>query len=321
MWARCFSSRRTSPFSAMICKSFRTVVYWVGLRYPMVSWTSRTVLGPRLQRTVRSSSSASVGRGGSGVCSGIYEEVTTNLFVCQVENGFLAQVAPSKRLLHQLPTADGRTVVLAAARIVRFPGAGCDAQVRTAIGVVGLAAALGLDQTLPHIVVFRSADHILGLGRQNALNLLLRVIDPLSVHGVRAKHPGSQTRFAALQRLQLLEDADRAVRVVSRRIHVLHAQIVGLGLVGPAETGEQRLDPHGRSLSHCIARPAAQDHAQRQAQNAGDLALGGAAGQVTGGYVRDLMRHRTRKLVLFGRNLDQPRVDKDEPAGEGKCVG
>src|SRR5271157_3912387 len=70
MWARCFSSRRTSPFSAMIWRTFRTVVYCVGLRRTMASWTARTVEAPRLQRMVRISSSASVGRGGSGVCVG-----------------------------------------------------------------------------------------------------------------------------------------------------------------------------------------------------------------------------------------------------------
>ena len=64
----------------MICSILSTVVYWVGLRMEMVSWTSRTVVGPRLQRTVRISSSASVGLGSF---SAIYEEVTTKMFVCQ----------------------------------------------------------------------------------------------------------------------------------------------------------------------------------------------------------------------------------------------
>src|SRR5579883_397886 len=63
----------------MICINFRMVVYCAGRRAAMVSCTSRTVLGPRLQRTVRMSSSASVGRGGS--C--IYENLTTKAFVCQ----------------------------------------------------------------------------------------------------------------------------------------------------------------------------------------------------------------------------------------------
>src|SRR5579862_3398416 len=80
MCARCFSSRRTSPFSAMICSILRIVVYCAGRRAAIVSWTSRTVVGPRLQRTVKISSSASVGLGG---CSVIYEELTTILFVCQ----------------------------------------------------------------------------------------------------------------------------------------------------------------------------------------------------------------------------------------------
>src|ERR1035438_9136354 len=80
MCARCFSSRRTSPFSAMICSILSTVVYWVGLRAQMQACTSRTVVGPRLHSTVRISNSASVGLGSF---SAIYEEVTTKTFVCQ----------------------------------------------------------------------------------------------------------------------------------------------------------------------------------------------------------------------------------------------
>src|SRR5271155_1712275 len=62
----------------MICSVFSTVVYCAGLRFAMTSWISRTVAGPRLQRTVRISSSPSVGLGS------IYEDLTTNGFVCQL---------------------------------------------------------------------------------------------------------------------------------------------------------------------------------------------------------------------------------------------
>src|SRR5450759_1139562 len=80
MCARCFSSRRTRPFSAMICSILSTVVYCVGLRAQIATCTSRTVVGPRLKSTVSISSSASVGLGS---ISAIYEEVTTKMFVCQ----------------------------------------------------------------------------------------------------------------------------------------------------------------------------------------------------------------------------------------------
>src|ERR1017187_6772381 len=80
MCARCFSSRRTRPFSAMIWSILSTVVYCVGLRAQIASCTSRTVVGPRLHNTVRISSSASVGLGSF---SAIYEELTTKTFVCQ----------------------------------------------------------------------------------------------------------------------------------------------------------------------------------------------------------------------------------------------
>src|SRR5581483_9354997 len=81
MWARWLSSRCTRRFSAMIWRSFKTVVYCVGLRWAMASWTSRTVLAPRSHSTVKISSSASVGRGGSGWLVGIYEDFTTKPFV------------------------------------------------------------------------------------------------------------------------------------------------------------------------------------------------------------------------------------------------
>src|SRR5580658_10653891 len=77
MWARCCSLRRTKPFSVMICRNFSTVLYCAGLRRLTLSWTWRTVLGPRLQRTVRISSSASVGRGGCCDIRKHYYEVFT----------------------------------------------------------------------------------------------------------------------------------------------------------------------------------------------------------------------------------------------------
>src|SRR5580698_2410708 len=64
----------------MICSVLSTVVYCAGLRFAMTSWISRTVDGPRLQRTVRISSSLSVGLGS------IYEDITTKTFVCQLQS-------------------------------------------------------------------------------------------------------------------------------------------------------------------------------------------------------------------------------------------
>src|ERR1017187_1363689 len=100
MCARCFSSRRTSPFSAIICSIFSTVVYCVGLRAQTHSCTCRTVAGPRLQSTVRISNSASVGRGS---ISAIYEELTTKTFVCQEELSGIRL-----RLVHPSATRTGK---------------------------------------------------------------------------------------------------------------------------------------------------------------------------------------------------------------------
>lgn len=46
----------------MICMSFKTVVYPVGLVWFKIPWISRTVAGPWPHKTRRISSSASVGR-------------------------------------------------------------------------------------------------------------------------------------------------------------------------------------------------------------------------------------------------------------------
>src|SRR5260370_41299896 len=77
----------------MICMNFRTVLYCAGRRRLITLYTSRTVAGPMLHSTVRISSSALVGRGGS---CGIYEDITSNTFVCQV--GFFAEVERRSRV-------------------------------------------------------------------------------------------------------------------------------------------------------------------------------------------------------------------------------
>src|SRR5262245_39296287 len=66
----------------MICISFKVVVYFDGLVSEISSWTDRTVAGPVLQRMLRISFSASVGR--ECVFRGlIFEIFSTNIFVCQ----------------------------------------------------------------------------------------------------------------------------------------------------------------------------------------------------------------------------------------------
>src|SRR5579864_1458760 len=64
----------------MICMNFRMVLYCAVRRRLMTLWISRTVAGPVDHSTVRISSSASVGLGGSAA---IYEDFTSKGFVCQ----------------------------------------------------------------------------------------------------------------------------------------------------------------------------------------------------------------------------------------------
>src|SRR5579871_2201839 len=245
MWARCFSSRRTRPFSAMIWSSFRTVVYCVGLRAPMVSCTSRTVLGPRLHKMVRISSSASVGRGRSGVGCFIYENVTTNAFVVSI--AFFWSL-----LFHQFAAADGGTIVFVVAGIPWLSVARSDSQMRTGIVLIFLAPVLRFDQPFPQVVVFRGADDVFGFRRQDLLDLFLGVVDALRIGGMGSQHFGDQPGLRLLQRHEFFEDADRAVRIVPCGVHVLHSQIVGLSLIGAAEACKQRLHADARSLANAV---------------------------------------------------------------------
>src|SRR6266404_5328408 len=137
MCARFFSSRRTSPLSAMICMNFNTVVYCVALRRERTSWISRTVDAPRLHSTVRISSSASVGRGRAGVLAigvltGMYEDHTTNIFVVQAkiyatmkiraERGGIAILKIASAALISSPVQKSVTLVAGETRVDRGAG-------------------------------------------------------------------------------------------------------------------------------------------------------------------------------------------------------
>src|SRR4051812_35020775 len=64
MCVRSLSSRRTRPFSVMICNIFNAVVYADGRSRDSSSCTCRTVHAPCCHKMRRIASSASVGRGG-----------------------------------------------------------------------------------------------------------------------------------------------------------------------------------------------------------------------------------------------------------------
>src|SRR5882724_2948040 len=100
MWVRADSSRTTRRFSVMIWSSFRTVVYPVSRPRTSVIW--RTVLGPRVHKTRRMPSSASVGLRRSGFMAALsttlFVDVNTKAFVGADRGQPWAEHAPPLRL-------------------------------------------------------------------------------------------------------------------------------------------------------------------------------------------------------------------------------
>src|SRR5271157_3060711 len=277
MWARCFSSRRTSPFSAMIWRTFRTVVYCVGLRRTMASWTARTVEAPRLQRMVRISSSASVGRGGSGGLEDIYEDCTTK------------SVVESRRkcratLIDDIFALDGGSGVC----VGQFVVAGTD-QVRAVLGRE-LAAVFQADEAFAHVTVFRGGDHVLGLGRENPLDFLFGAVDAVGIHGVSSQDFGDGAGLGFLHGFEFLKDTDSAGGIVAGGIHVLDAKVVGFRLVVTAEAAGGHGDGCVDCLAGAVTRPAAHKDAGNYRGHTGDLRLGSLAGHVARGHVGDFVR-------------------------------
>src|SRR5579864_5872472 len=139
MCARSFSSRRTNPFSAMICMNFRMVLYCAVRRRLMTLWISRTVAGPVDHSTVRISSSASVGLGGSAA---IYEDFTSKIFVCQ---GGGKRGVRHRFLWSRLSLVFGREKLAARGYSWRVVRKGCDRPVRLAPDVVIRSGGLRWD--------------------------------------------------------------------------------------------------------------------------------------------------------------------------------
>src|SRR5688572_31432105 len=93
MCARSVSSRIKSCLSVMICITRNVVVYCDGFLDWLAAWTSRTVEGPRSQRTFKISNSASVGRDDVFraviVRATVYEDMCT----CQYPTGAAVKFA------------------------------------------------------------------------------------------------------------------------------------------------------------------------------------------------------------------------------------
>src|SRR5438309_7755036 len=84
-------------------------------------------------------------------------------------------------------------------------------------------------QTSLHIVKLRGRDNVLLTRRQNPGDLFLRLGDAIRCLRVGRKSLGQGSGLLLFLGLNLFEEADEGVGVVSRFVHVLQSQIVSLG--------------------------------------------------------------------------------------------
>src|SRR5688572_31999292 len=68
----------------------------------------------------------------------------------------------------------------------------------------------------PYTTLFRS--------RENLLNFFLRLVDALAIGRMRREYFRQHSGLRPIQRFHLLEDADRAIGIVSRGVHILRSE-------------------------------------------------------------------------------------------------
>ena len=122
------------------------------------------------------------------------------------------------------------------------------------------------------------------------------------------------------ERLDFLEDGDRARGIVDRGVEILRAQIIGFGLVTPAEVQERCGYRETRGLARHVSADARKQDAHRNTRDVRKLRLGRLARHVARGHVGDLMGHGGCQLILFAGQFDESRVNKHESSGQGECV-
>src|SRR5690349_21242526 len=133
------------------------------------------------------------------------------------------------------------------------------------------------------------------------------------------KDLGQRSRFSLLERLDLLAEVDKRGRVVAGLVHVLEAQHVGLGLKSARERQEAERNRQASALANGVPGPAAHEN-QRNGSDVDDLSAGRLARAMTGGHMRDLMRHDTSQFGFAVRLEDQAGVYEEEPTGQREGV-
>src|SRR5579883_3601164 len=91
-----------------------------------------------------------------------------------------------------------------------------------------LALVFDAGQPRLNIIEFRSSDKIFVLCRQNLRNLFLRMLNAIRRLWMIGERLRYSARFLLLQVLYLLKEGYKRLRIITRAIHVLHAEKIGL---------------------------------------------------------------------------------------------
>ncbi len=114
-------------------------------------------------------------------------------------------------------------------------------------------------------------------------------------------------RLALLERLDLLEERYKRLRIVARTIHVLDAQKIRLGL----ELARKMQERHRHRDRRCLIQLVARHPAQKDQRHRPDLRVvhpRHLARRVVRRHVGNLVRHHPGQFRLFVRVQDQARI-------------
>src|SRR5579864_5278719 len=117
---------------------------------------------------------------------------------------------------------------------------------------------------------------------------------------MRRECPCESAGFLLLASLQLFEELNKCVGVVSRLVHVLQAEIISLGFEAAREAEERQRQSQSRRGTNRVTNPAANED-QRNRADVCPLGTGHLTGRMASRDVRDLMRHHPSKFGLFVR--------------------
>src|SRR6476661_8362958 len=125
------------------------------------------------------------------------------------------------------------------------------------------------------------------------------------------KHFGHRSWLFLFLGLDLLKEVHELVGIVTSLVHVLNAQIIGLGLKTAGELKERHRYPDAGSLPCRKANSAAHKN-QRQAGIVDELVARQLARSVAGSHVSDFMGHHAGKLSFVIGSQNQPGIYIEE---------